>query len=60
MIQERTLAGFETTEHGHVDAVASVELSPASGYLGLEIGQLQFSGHTGNAVKNFIGLKHNS
>ncbi|MGA2656229.1 MAG: type II toxin-antitoxin system VapC family toxin [Verrucomicrobiota bacterium] len=60
VIQKRTLAGLESAEHGHVNTVACVKLPPARDDLGLEIGQLQLAGQAGNAVKNYIGLKHNS
>jgi hypothetical protein len=59
-VKERTLAGLESAEHGHINTVASVKLPPASGYLGLKIGQLQFPGQAGNAVKNAVDCHHST
>ena len=60
MIQERTLARFETTEDRHIDLFAAVKVMATGGDLGLEVGQPQVARKTGNAVKNAIGLYHKS
>ena len=58
MIEKRTLARFEPTEHRHVNAVAPTKQLAARGDLRLEIHQLQLVRQVGYAVKYAIYADH--